>query len=201
MPGIDLLISRTLSEEIKKKIEKNLLNKIERELFFEHGMSIKLSIEHCDKLHNVLKKNLTIDVKQFEKDCLKKIIQLNKTDNNYTIKIIDSKLSEKILDFYGDAETRKILQSVMDKSKTISQILSSSKVLKSPAYRKIENLLLAGLLIESGMILKNTKRISRYRCVFQKIIVKIIDDGIDLEGHVDAKIFKESSLVKMEFVI
>ena len=200
MPGIDLLVSHSLSEEIKKNLEKNDLKKIERELFFEHGMSIKLSIEHCEKLHKVLKNNLTIDVEKFEKDCFKKIIKLTKSTSSYSLKIIDPKLSEKIFNSYGDPESRKIIQSVMDKVQTVSRILSSSKVLKSPGYRKIENLLLDGLLIESGMTLKNTKRVLQYRCVFQKINVKILDDEIDFEGIVNSKIFKSSSLAKMEFV-
>ena len=46
MGGIDKLISATLSKEIKKELDLDLLKKVERELFLEHGMSIKLSIEH-----------------------------------------------------------------------------------------------------------------------------------------------------------
>ncbi len=56
MGGIDKLISYALSVEIKKKMDLDLLKKVERELFLEHGMSIKLSIEHFQKFTNVLKK-------------------------------------------------------------------------------------------------------------------------------------------------
>ncbi len=34
MPGIDLLISRDLSIEIKVQLDKNILEKLEKELFF-----------------------------------------------------------------------------------------------------------------------------------------------------------------------
>ena len=68
MGGIDRLISAVLSKEIKKKLDLDILKKIERELFLDHGMSIKLSIEHFQKFTNVLKKNSNIDVKKFEKD-------------------------------------------------------------------------------------------------------------------------------------
>ncbi len=58
MSGIDRLISDALSTEIKKKVSLDVLKKIERELFLEHGMSIKLSIEHFHKFTSVFKKKL-----------------------------------------------------------------------------------------------------------------------------------------------
>ncbi|MDH3617304.1 MAG: transcriptional regulator [Nitrosopumilus sp.] len=197
MPGIDLLISKYLSLEFKKNLDQNILKKIEKELFFEHGMSIKLSIEHYEKFHNVLKKNLEDDCKNFEKDCLDKIIQVNQNKNNYVVKIVDQKLSDKIFDFYGDFETRKILMSLMGSELTISEILKISRVLKSPAYRKIENLLLEGLILESGKILKNNKRVSRFSCIFDKVYAVINNDTIALEGILNSIKFKHSSISKV----
>ena len=73
MSGIDRLISDALSTEIKKKISLDVLKKVERELFLEHGMSIKLSIEHFHKFTSVLKKNSNVNVKKFERECINKI--------------------------------------------------------------------------------------------------------------------------------
>jgi len=55
----------------------------------------------------------------------------------------------------------------MGKSKTIPEILETSGVLKSPGYRKIENLLLNGLILESGKIITKRKRIFQYSCIFE----------------------------------
>jgi hypothetical protein len=197
VPGIDLLISKYLSLELKKNLDQTILKKIEKELFFEHGMSIKLSIEHYEKFHNILKKNLEDDCKNFEKDCLDKIIQVKQNKNNYVVKIVDQKLSEKIFDFYGDFETRKILMSLMGRELTISEILKISRVLKSPAYRKIENLLLEGLILESGKILKNNKRVSRFSCIFDKVYAVINNDTLALEGNLNSIKFKHSSISKV----
>ena len=196
MPGLDLLISRDLSFELKDTLDQNILKKIEKQLFFEHGMSIKLSIEHFEKFHNVLKNNSIIDIEAFEKNCVDKIIKVSRTKNNYTVKIISKNLSEKILDFFGDPETRKILMSLMDKSLTISEILKTSKVLKSPAYRKIENLLLDGLILESGKILKNNKRVSQYFCIFDEVHAIIKNNELVVEGIVNPSIFNQSSISK-----
>ena len=197
MPGIDLLVSADLSIEIKNNLDHNVLKKLERELFFEHGMSIKLSIEHFIKFHEILKKFPDIDLVKFEKDCIEKIIQVSKSNNNYKVKIISKKLSEKIFSFYGDPETRAILLCIMGQSKTISEIQKKTTILKSPVYRKIEQLLIDGLILESGKILKNNKRVSKYRCIFEEVHTNIGEKRLKLEGIVDAKIFNESSIAKL----
>ena len=196
MPGIDLLIARDLSLEIKDQLDENTLAKLERELFFQHGMSLKLSIEHFGKLHNALKKYLKIDLKKFEEDCIKKIIQVSKPANKYCIKIVNPRLSNEIFDFYGDPQSRKILTCIMGKSLTVSTILKNSEVLKSPAYRKIENLLLGGLILESGKILINNKRVSQYRCIFEKVNVAIKKDELVIKCILNARNFNESSIAQ-----
>jgi hypothetical protein len=196
MPGIDLLISRDLSCEIKTKLDKNILKELERELFFEHGMSIKLSIEHFINFHEMLKKNSDIDLVKFEKDCIEKIIQVSKSNNNYKVKIISKKLSEKIFNFFGDPESRAILLCMMNKGQTVAEIQKNSGILKSPTYRKIENLLLDGLILESGKILKNNKRVSQYRCIFDEVHAVIMEKKLKLEVIFSAKIFNESSIAK-----
>jgi len=197
MPGIDLLIARDLSLEIKNQLDETILTKLERELFFKHGMSIKLSIEHFENFHNALKKHSNIDLKKFEKDCIKKIIQISKSENKYFIKIINPRLSNEIFDFYGDTQSRQILSCIMGKSLTVSKILKNSNVLKSPAYRKIENLLLSGLILESGTIIINNKRVSQYRCFFDEVHVVIRENDLVMEGVVNARNFNESSISKL----
>ena len=197
MPGIDLLVSADLSKEIKNNLDHNVLKKLERELFFEHGMSIKLSIEHFINFHEMLKKNSDIDLAKFEKDCIEKIIQVSKSNNNYKVKIISKKLSEKIFNFFGDPESRAILLCMMNKGQTITEIQKNSRILKSPTYRKIENLLLDGLILESGKILKNNKRVSQYRCIFDEVHAVIGEKKLKLEVILSAKRFNESSIAKL----
>jgi hypothetical protein len=194
MPGIDLLISRDLSAEFKIKLKNTLLKKLEHELFFEEGMSIKLSMEHFEKFHNILKKHASFNLESFEKDCIKKIFLVKKINNDYNVKLINQNLAEKIFNYYGDPESRKILISVMGESLTVPEILKKSSVLKSPAYRKIENLLLDGLIIESGKILKHTKRITKYICIFDKINILVKNDQILVEGTMSSTMFSDSSI-------
>jgi len=197
MTGIDRLISTALSHTIKKKLNLDERKILERKLFLEHGMSIKLSIEHFQKFSEALKNISSIDKKKFENECINEIIKIKKTDKNYLVKIIDQKLRDLILELYGDNETRKILACLFDNDLTIPQILKESKVPKTSGYRKIENLIINGIILESGKILSESKRISKYRCVFDEIKIEMKKNNIMIQAIINKKIFDESTSINM----
>ncbi len=199
MGGIDKLISGALSTEIKKKMDLDVLKKVERELFLDHGMSIKLSIEHFQKFTNVLKKNSNIDIKRFEKDCINKIIKVKKRDDRYNVTIVNTFVTDLILELFSESETRKIISTLLENEYTIPQILKESKVPKTSGYRKIENLIINGLVIESGKVLSESKRISKLQCVFQEIKLDIKKEKITVNGVVSKKMFEKSTSMKSIF--
>jgi hypothetical protein len=197
MAGIDRLIATSLSNVIKKKLNSNELKNIERKLFLEHGMSIKLSIEYFPKFSEILKNISNIDRKKFENECINKIIKIKKTDNDYSVKIIDQKLIDLMLELCGDSETRKIITCLFDNDLTIPQILKESKVPKTSGYRKIENLIINGLILESGKILSESKRISKYKCVFDEIKIGMKKNDIMIQGVINKKTFDKSTSINI----
>jgi len=197
MTGIDKLISRSLSDLIKNELNSDVLKNIERKLFLEYGMSIKLSIEHFDKFLNTLKKYSNLDSKKFAIKCINKIIKIKKSGDDYFIRILDQKLIDFILELFGDGETRRILNSLTDNELTIPKILTESNVPKTSGYRKIENLIIGGLIIESGKILSESKRISKYRCIFDEIKIEIKKNEILVQVKINKKIFEGSSSVNI----
>lgn len=196
MAGIDRMISSSLSAEIKKELDLEILKKVERELFLEHGMSIKLAVENFDKFEKVLKNNSNLDVKKFEKNCIEKIMKIKNNGEKYSITILDSDLKNLILELFGEIESRKIISCLLENEYTIPQILKESKVPKTSGYRKIENLILNGLLIESGKILSESKKISKLRCVLQEIKLDIKKGKIEITGVISKKMFEKSSSMK-----
>ena len=196
MVGIDKLISTGLSLKIKKEIGLDVLKKVERELFLEHGMSIKLSIEHFEKFINVFKKNSNININKFEKDCINKIIKIRKKDDKYLVSVIDSELVNSIFEFLGDFESRKIISILLENEYTIPQILKESKIPKTSGYRKIEDLLISGVLIETGKILSESKKISKIRCIFQEVSINVKEEKITINGIISKKLFEKSTSMK-----
>lgn len=196
MSGIDRLISATLSKEIKKGLKLDVLKDVERELFLEYGMSIKLSIEHFQKFSSVLKRHSQINVSKFEKDCINKIIKVKKRDDSYMVTIVNQDLSNLIFESFSDIETRKIISKLLENELTIPQILKESKVPKTSGYRKIENLILSGIIIESGKVLSESKKISKHQCVFQEIKLDIKKNKTVVNGVVSNKMFAKSTSMK-----
>jgi len=196
MGGIDKLVSAVLSKEIKKELDLDILKKVERELFLEHGMSIKLSIEHFQKFTNALKKNSHVDVIKFEKDCVNKILKIKKSDDKYNVTMINSDMVDLILDLFSESETRKIISSLLENEYTIPQILKESKVPKTSGYRKIENLIINGIIIESGKILSESKKIFKLQCIFQEINLDMKKEKIVVKGVVSQKMFEKSTSMK-----
>jgi hypothetical protein len=196
MAGIDKLISTGLSLKIKKEIGLDVLKKVERELFLDHGMSIKLSIEHFEKFINVFKKNSNININKFEKDCINKIIKIRKKDDKYLVNVIDLELVNTIFEFLGDSESRKIISILLENEYTIPQILKESKIPKTSGYRKIEDLLISGVLIETGKILSESKKISKIRCIFQEVSINVKEEKITINGIISKKLFEKSTSMK-----
>lgn len=195
MAGIDRLISTSLSHVIKRKLNSNDLKNLEKKLFLEHGMSIKLSIEHFHKFNVTLKNISKIDIKKFENDCINKIIKIKKIGENCSIKIIDQKLSDLVLELCGDSETRRILVCLFDNDLTIPQILNQSKIPKTSGYRKIENLIINGLILESGKVLSESKKISTYKCVFDEIKIQMKKNDVMIQGIINKKILDISTTI------
>jgi len=93
-------------------------------------------------------------------------------------------------------ETKKIISSLLEKEFTIPQILKESKVPKTSGYRKIENLIINGVIIESGKILSESKKIFKLQCIFQEINLDMKKDKIVVKGVVSQKMFEKSTSMK-----
>ena len=100
------------------------------------------------------------------------------------------------MELFGEAETRKIISSLLENEHTIPQILKESRVPKTSGYRKIENLILHGLIIESGKVLSESKKISKLQCVFQDIKLDIKKEKIVVSGSISQKMFEKSTSMK-----
>lgn len=190
------MVATSLSSEIKKNLDAEILKKVERELFLQHGMSIKLSIEHFEKFSSVLRKNSNIDVNKFEKECIEKILKIKKNGEKYLVTIIDLDLKNLILELFGEIESRKIISSLLENEYIIPQILKESKIPKTSGYRKIENLIFNGLFIESRKVLSESKKISKLQCIFEKIKIDIKKGKITVSGIIDKKMFEKSTSMK-----
>ena len=112
------------------------------------------------------------------------------------VNVIDLELVNTIFEFLGDSESRKIISILLENEYTIPQILKESKIPKTSGYRKIEDLLISGVLIETGKILSESKKISKIRCIFQEVSINVKEEKITINGIISKKLFEKSTSMK-----
>lgn len=110
-------------------------------------------------------------------------------DNNFTI-IRNIKLKKDIVTALADEISRAILDSTIDKSKTVEDIITEKNISHTSAYRKVNWLLSKQLLfIEQGE--KNSINKSRFlRSRFRIILICYRQGIIEIEVKSNKKIYE-----------
>ena len=84
-----------------------------------------------------------------------------------------------------------------EKDWTMSEILKNSKTPRTSAYRKIEELIGKGMIIEKGKILSKSKKTSKFKCVFEEIDIKIKSDVFLVNCYMLKQDFEKSSIISI----
>ena len=89
---------------------------------------------------------------------------------------IESKAHAKtILHALADDDKRKILMTLVDNPKSISDVLTKCKIPKTSGYRKINSLIHAGLIRRAGSIHNdNNKQLTTYVSMFSDLKIDFI---------------------------
>jgi len=199
MPGIDSLITNSLSKEIKNRLDKKVLHQIERKLFIKNGLSIRQSMMDFEKFDNVLKEFLGSGSQDLEKLCINQIYAVNDFEkNNVLVQIKNPNLIKFIMNCLGDEEIVKILDVPINQSYSSSEIQVKTKVPKSSLYRKIKMLVTNGLLVKTKTVVSGSKKVDEYQTIFNRLTINYQARGLEMTCHVDKKIFEDSSIVNVQ---
>lgn len=178
--GIDNLLVPSLRKQIEENLGVEKLKKIEQRLIERHGMNMVQAVKDFHKLDSVLREFFGVNADEIETKSLLKVIELERTEKKEGwITIQDQELSKIFLDTLGDKDKKKILGTVLKKSLIVSDILKESKIPQTSGYRKINSMILNGILISNGFELsKDNKKIKKYETVFQNIKMDIQENGM-----------------------
>ena len=181
MPGLDSLLAKSLQDSITKDLGKNMVKKIEDRLFEKYGISFAQSIENFDKLDLVLREFFGKGTDGLEKKFFETIFQSKSKSKDAWYKLRDEKLSELILQSFGDPEKKAILESATETPKIINEIIKDCNLSQTSGYRKINNLIDDGLLYKTGHILRDNKKINKYVCSFSNLRINIENKKTSVE--------------------
>lgn len=198
MPGIDELISKSLTSAIKNNLGAVLEKKVKLDLFKEYGLSINQSISDFSKLDKILATHLKSETAAFEQKCLKEIITLENRSGSFIATIKDKKMVNSMVEILGDKEYRKIIESMLSKPLLISEIIETLKLPKTSAYRKINFLIRNGFLIGvSKEFTKKRRSIQKYTTLFQKINFEMNTNQSFVKLSIPLKAIEQSSSIQI----
>jgi len=187
--GIDNLLVPSLRKQIEENLGAEKLEKIEQRLIERHGMNMVQAIKDFHKLDSVLREFFGASADEIETKSLHNVIELEKTEKKEDwVTIHDQELSKIFLETLGDKDKKIILGIVLNKSLIVADILKESKIPQTSGYRKINSMILNGILISHGFELSNdNKKIKKYETVFQNIKMNIQENDmivrIQLKKH------------------
>jgi len=108
--------------------------------------------------------------------------------------ITDSNVNEIILQAFGDSEKKKIMETVSNSSKIIAIILKECKLPQTSGYRKINQLIDDGLLVQSGYVERDNKKINKYVCIFNNLKINIEKNNLIVDVQL-TKLEQENSSI------
>ena len=200
MPGIDILLAKSLSSALKEKIDKKILLELEIKLFEEHGISIKQSIGQFQKLDNTLNGFLGSDTRELEKECFESICSIKNLDKDYQVILKDKTLNKIVFDCWGDIENQKILNVILNESLTTPELVTKSGISKTSIYRNISSLINEGLIVNDGIVRTDDgKIVPKYKSIFDQVTIMISTDMISISGLVRKKFINESTVCQILF--
>ncbi len=198
MGGLDLLLSDLLRKEIESSLSKRSMNKIEKRLFEKYGMTLTESMENFEKFNNVLEEFFGKGSQGMIQSILNNLcsVKRNKKQKENCIELYDPKTIEKVLEMLGDKDYRKILDMLIDKSLTPNEIQNKIDMPQASAYRKIETLVNAGLLVEDEKISgKNGRPAIKLTTLYRGLDMNIIKNRITIQVKISKEILQKSTIL------
>jgi hypothetical protein len=201
LSGFDLLVALSLEKIITKNLGDKTMLKIVHRLESKYGISLLESIEQFQKFDVILREFFGAGADGLEKKFLESICKVKKSETKNMWCSIEDEITKKIiLEMYGDEDNIKILNYTNQESSTISGILNHHKFPQTSGYRKINNLIDAGLLIEDGYVMSiDKKKVSTYHALFNSVRIDIVKNKINVDVQLDRNNLDESVIMQIVF--
>lgn len=180
----DILIS-VLNEEIGK----NSVKKLEARLFEKYGKLIFEVIEEWDKIYDILQEQYSGGASKITSKYIAKISKTNSSKRKDGNNIVDNpKTVKKIMRVLGDVDSTKVINYLLFNTNTILNIIKKVRIPSTSGYRKIEEMIELGMVVEDGYdISKSTgRKIKKYTSPFKSISI-IIDKSTPMIDFVPKK--------------
>ena len=182
-------LKNTLIAVLTKEIGKNSVKKLEERLFEKYGKAIFEVIEEWDKIDEILHEQYAGGAGKITSKYIIKITQTDQSSRKYPKNIIsDPKTVKKIMRVLGDADSSKVINYLLSNTNTIQNIAKKTHIPSTSGYRKIEELIDLGMIVENGYNISRVtgRKIKKYYSPFKSISI-VIEKSVPMINFVPKK--------------
>jgi hypothetical protein len=172
-----------------KEIGKNSVKKLEERLFEKYGKAIFEVVEEWDKIDEILHEQYAGGAAKITSKYIAKIAQASQSSGKYPKNIIsDPKTVKKIMRVLGDDDSSKVINYLLSNTNTIQNITKKTHIPQTSGYRKIEELIELGMIVENGYDISRStgRKIKKYYSPFKSISI-IIEKSTPMINFVPKK--------------
>lgn len=155
---------------IKKEIGPSAVEVVKNRLFEKYGTNLRQSFQKWEIVENILRENFGDGYIRINS---KFITKITGTNSKYGQEMFNPENKKnEIIKLIGDPEIGAMLDQVLKDSKIIKDIIVNAKVPQTTAYRKIEKMKQAGLLVEHGFAISpSKKKVVKYTTPFKSFAI------------------------------
>ena len=180
------LVYQASVDVITSILGKKVLATLEHDLERIWRTSLKYAIMDFDQFHEALKRQYGPASDRLIDEIRQKVIaeatpfnEIKSIKSGDALKIKDQHLIKKILASYGDGDLRQLLQ-IWTHPLWCVDAIGKSSLPQTSAYRKINAMIKAGLLIQDGTKIVEGRKVPMYKQTFSKVEVGFSQKGTTL---------------------
>lgn len=196
--SLDSLLAPALRKSIEDNLGKVTMNKIEQRLMERHGVGVVQAIKEFSKLDSVLREFFGPGAEGLESRFIQNIIKLesSKKESENWIVLKDQILAKTIIESFADEEKKSILESVMNDSLAIADILDKCKISQSSGHEKISYLIENGLLVSNGDV-SDGENNRKYQTAFSSVKMDIEKKSMVVKIQLKKIQLQESAMLQV----
>jgi len=161
----------TLISIIEKELGPSAIQLIKDRLLEKYGTTLRQSFPKWAIVEDVLRENFGDGYVTINRKLISEVAKLEKEPQSETDSPIYSE--QDIIKLVGDLEISSMLNQVLNDEKIIKDIIKNSNVPQTTAYRKIEKMKKAGLLIKCGFEMSpKNKKIEKFTSPYKSISIE-----------------------------
>lgn len=196
--SLDSLLAPALRKSIEDNLGKVTMNKIEQRLMERHGVGVVQAIKEFSKLDSVLREFFGPGAEGLESRFIQNIIKVesSKKESENWIVLKDQILAKTIMESFADEEKKSILESVMNDSLAITDILDKCKISQSSGHEKISYLIENGLLVSNGDV-SDGENSRKYQTAFSNVKMDIEKKSVVVKIQLKKIQLQESAILQV----